>query len=50
MENFLLDLILLSQKRTNVLLLLLEGPMDMEAIKKALNANETSIQPQVKKA
>jgi len=49
MENFLLDLILLSQKRTNVLLLLLEGPMDMEAIKKALNANETSIQPQVKK-
>lgn len=49
MENFLLDLILLSEKRMNVLLLLLEGPMDMETIKKTLNANETSIQPQVKK-
>jgi predicted transcriptional regulator len=49
MENFLLDLILLSEKRTNVLLLLLEGSMDMETIKKALNASETSIQPQVKK-
>jgi predicted transcriptional regulator len=49
MENFLLDLILLSEKRMNILLLLLEGPLDMETIKKTLNANETSIQPQVKK-
>jgi predicted transcriptional regulator len=49
MENFLLDLILLSEKRTNVLLLLLEGPMDIATIKKTLNASETSIQPQVKK-
>jgi predicted transcriptional regulator len=49
MENFLLDLILFSEKRMNVLLLLLEGPRDMETIKKILNANETSIQPQVKK-
>ncbi len=49
MENSLLDLILLSEKRTNVLLLLLEGPKDIETIKKALNASATSIQPQVKK-
>src|SRR5665811_1671908 len=49
MENFLLDLILLSGKRTNVLLLLLEGPMDIETIKKTLNASATSIQPQVKR-
>ena len=49
MENFLLDLILLSEKRTNVLLLLLEGPMDIATIKKTLDASETSIQPQVKK-
>ena len=49
MENSLLDLILLSEKRTNVLLLLLEGPKDIETIKKRLNASATSIQPQVKK-
>ena len=49
MENFLLDLILLSEKRMNVLLLLLEGPMDIETIKKTLNASATAIQPQVKK-
>ena len=49
MENSLLDLILLSEKRKNVLLLLLEGPKDIETIKKTLNASATSIQPQVKK-
>jgi predicted transcriptional regulator len=49
MENFLLDLILLSEKRTSVLLLLLEGPIDIETIKKTLNASATSLQPQVKK-
>jgi predicted transcriptional regulator len=49
MENSLLDLILLSEKRTNVLLLLLEGPKDIETIKKRLNASATSVQPQVKK-
>ena len=49
MENFLLDLVLLSEKRTNVILLLLEGPMDIETIKKTLNASATSIQPQVKR-
>lgn len=49
MENSLLDLILLSEKRTNVLLLLLEGPKDIETIKKRLHASATSVQPQVKK-
>jgi predicted transcriptional regulator len=49
MENSLLDLILLSEKRTGVLLFLLEGPKDIETIKKTLNASATSIQPQVKK-
>jgi predicted transcriptional regulator len=49
MENTLLDLILLSEKRKNVLLLLLEGPKDIETIKKTFNASATAIQPQVKK-
>ena len=49
MENTLLDLILLSEKRKNVLLLLLEGPKDIETLKKALNASATAVQPQVKK-
>ena len=49
MENSLLDLILLSEKRTQVLLLLLEGPKDIDTIKKTLNASATSVQPQVKK-
>ncbi|OEU42258.1 hypothetical protein BGV40_10485 [Methanosarcina sp. Ant1] len=49
MEISLLDLILLSEKRKNVLILLLEGPKDIETIKKNLNASATSIQPQVKK-
>lgn len=49
MENSLLNLILLSEKRTNVLLLLLDGPKDIEFIKKILNTSATSIHPQVKK-
>jgi predicted transcriptional regulator len=49
MESTLLDLILLSEKRKNVLLLLLEGPKDIETMKKALNASATAVQPQVKK-
>lgn len=49
MENNLLDLILLSEKRKNVLLLLLEEPKDIETIKKTLNASATAVQPQVKK-
>ncbi|WP_243685349.1 helix-turn-helix transcriptional regulator [Methanosarcina barkeri] len=49
MENNLLNLIFLSEKRKNVLLLLLEGPKDIETIKKTLNASATAVQPQVKK-
>lgn len=49
MENTLLDLILLSEKRKNVLILLLEGPKDIETIKKALSASATAVQPQVKR-
>lgn len=48
MKNFLLDMILLSEKRQNVILLLLEGPMTIDTIKKTLNASATSIQPQIK--
>ena len=48
MKNFLLDMILLSEKRQNVILLLLEGPMTIDTIKKSLNASATSIQPQIK--
>ena len=48
MENSLLDLIFLSEKRKNVLLLLLEGPKDINTIKKILKASATSVQPQVK--
>jgi len=48
MEDSLIDLIFLSEKRTNVLLLLLEGPKDINTIKKTLKASATSVQPQVK--
>lgn len=48
MEDSLLDLIFLSEKRKNILLLLLEGPKDMNTIRKALKASATSVQPQIK--
>jgi predicted transcriptional regulator len=48
MEDSLLDLIFLSEKRKNVLLLLLEGPEDINTIKKTLKASATSVQPQIK--
>jgi predicted transcriptional regulator len=48
MKNFILDMILLSDKRQKVILLLLEGPMTIDTIKKILNASATSIQPQIK--
>jgi len=48
MEDSLLDLIFLSEKRKNVLLLLLEGPKDINTIKKTLKASATSVQPQIK--
>ena len=43
------DLVFLSEKRKNVLLLLLKGPKDMEEIKKALDMSYVAIQPQIKK-
>jgi predicted transcriptional regulator len=48
MEDSLLDLIFLSEKRKNILLLLLEGPKDINTIKKILKASATSVQPQIK--
>lgn len=48
MEDSLLDMIFLSEKRKNVILLLLEGPKDMNTIKKTLKASATSVQPQIK--
>lgn len=48
MEDSLLDLIFLSEKRKNILLLLLEEPKDINTIKKTLKASATSVQPQIK--
>ncbi|WP_440948489.1 helix-turn-helix transcriptional regulator [Methanosarcina sp. T3] len=48
MEDSLINLIFLSEKRKNVLLLLLEGPKDINTIKKKLKASATSVQPQIK--
>lgn len=48
MEDSLLDLIFLSEKRKNVILLLLEGPKDINTLKKTLKASATSVQPQIK--
>lgn len=48
MEDSLINLIFLSEKRKNVLLLLLKGPNDISAIKKNIKASATSVQPQIK--
>ena len=48
MENSLLGLIFLSEKRKRILLLLLEGPKDINTIKQTLKASATSVQPQIK--
>ncbi|AKB28738.1 hypothetical protein MSSIT_2019 [Methanosarcina siciliae T4/M] len=48
MEDSLINLIFLSEKRKNVLLLLLNGPNDINTIKKKLKASATSVQPQIK--
>lgn len=48
MENSYLDLVLFSEKRKNILLLLKEGPKSLEEIKNSLNASPTSVQPQIK--
>lgn len=49
MKISLIDLAFLSEKRTNVLLLLEEGPKTSDEIKTALNVTSTSIMPQIKK-
>ncbi|MCQ1536699.1 winged helix-turn-helix domain-containing protein [Methanosarcina sp. KYL-1] len=49
METPLLDLIFLSDKRKNVLLLLMEGPKNLETLRERLKASPTAVQPQIKK-
>lgn len=49
MKVSLIDLVFLSEKRKDVLLLLEEGPKTRDEIKTALNVNSTSIMPQIKK-
>lgn len=49
MKSSIIDLAFLSEKRTNVLLLLMEGPKSSDEIKTALNVSSTSIMPQIKK-
>jgi predicted transcriptional regulator len=49
MVNPLVDLLFLSEKRKNILLLLMEGPKNIETIRETLKANATSVQPQIKK-
>ena len=48
MENSYLDLVLFSEKRKNILLLLKEGPKSLEELKNSLKASPTSVQPQIK--
>ncbi len=45
----LIDLIFLSEKRENVLLLLLQGPADINRINEVLDCTSASILPQIKK-
>jgi predicted transcriptional regulator len=49
MKISLIDLAFLSEKRTNVLRLLEDGPKTSDEIKKDLNVSSTSIMPQIKK-
>lgn len=48
MESSLLDLVLLSEKRKKILLLLRDGPKSVKEIKDSLNDSSTSTQPQIK--
>ncbi len=48
MKLALSDTIWISEKRRNLLLLLTEGPRDIDQIKAALNVNSRSMMPQVK--
>ena len=48
MSSSLCDTIWLSEKRKNLLLLLMEGPRDIEQIKTSLNVNSKAMMPQIK--
>lgn len=48
MSTSLCDTIWLSEKRKNLLLLLMEGPRDIEQIKTSLNVNSKAMMPQIK--
>ncbi|MCQ6962399.1 helix-turn-helix transcriptional regulator [Methanolobus chelungpuianus] len=49
MKNSLIDIILNSEKRKNVLLLLIEGEKSRDEIKTSLNVTSTALIPQIKK-
>ncbi|WP_445475780.1 helix-turn-helix transcriptional regulator [Methanococcoides methylutens] len=49
MTSSLTDHVWLSEKRTNLLLLLMEGPRDIEQIKMSLNVTSRGMMPQIKK-
>ena len=49
MTSSLTDHVWLSEKRTNLLLLLMEGPRDIEQIKISLNVTSRGMMPQIKK-
>ena len=48
MSSSLCDTIWLSEKRKNLLLLLMEGPRDIEQIKTSLNVTAKAMMPQIK--
>ena len=48
MESSLLDVLFLSEKRKNLLLLLLDGPKTIEEIKNTLDVRSSPIMTQIK--
>ncbi len=48
MESSLLDVLFLSEKRKNLLLLLLDGPKNIEEIKNTLDVRSSPIMTQIK--
>ncbi|MDD4248513.1 MAG: ArsR family transcriptional regulator, partial [Methanosarcina sp.] len=48
MESSLLDVLFLSEKRKNLLLLLLDGPRTIEEIKNTLDVRSSPIMTQIK--
>ncbi|WP_406661995.1 winged helix-turn-helix domain-containing protein [Methanolobus sp. ZRKC3] len=49
MQASLIDAIFLSEKRKGLLLLLMEGPKDIDEIKEVLDVNSSAMLPQIKK-